>query len=241
MTSPSPGVEQREVCDRVLDQYVPAWCASPSRPARLDPLAFDHPDWSFLTPGLAHWFLIAVDQGVVEVTSNGDFIRGSSFSEGLFEHGPKARSPRPMKLRRESFFEIAAVGMLAARYGWPAELLRFQSPKWAFDLLAYLDDAHRQVAIAGEAKRLQREAVALSASLKVCGGRGDHLEDDCTERSNHHKKYAELRELRPRLVWIVGPDAFAPEPDLVFRVEGGSGGIVRLRHADPSELTFTRN
>ena len=242
MTGPVESLEeseQREIRDRVLRQYLPVWCASPSRPAPLDPSAFDSPDWSFLTPGLAHWFLIAIDERVVDVTSDGDFVRGSSFSEGIFEHGPKAVSPRSTKLRRESFFEIAAVGMLAVRYGWPLERLRFQSPRWAFDFLAYSDDAHREVVIAGEAKRLQREAVALSASLEICGERGDHAEHHCTERPNHHKKYAELLELRPRIIWIVGPEAFAAYPDLVFRVEEGSGGIVRLHRVHARELTFS--
>jgi hypothetical protein len=137
--------EQLEVRKRTVGRYLPAWCASDSRPEPLDPSAFIGPDWSFLTPGLAHWFLTAIDEGVVEV-SNGGFRRGNSWSEGIFEHGPKA-VPRPMKLRKESFLEIAAVGMLAVRYGWPSERLRFQSPGWAFDFLAYVDDACSEVAI----------------------------------------------------------------------------------------------
>jgi hypothetical protein len=235
---PTDASEQREVRERVLGQYLPLWCSASSQPRPLDPLAFIAPDWSFLTPGLAHWFLIAIDEGAVEVTSDGDFMRGSSYSEGIFEHGPKAVSPRPMKLRRESFFEIAAVGMLAVRYGWPVERLRFQSPGWAFDFLAYVDDAWSEVAIAGEAKRLQRDAVALSASLKVCGGRGRHDEADCAEPRNHHRKYMGLLKFRPRILWIVGPEAFAADPDLVLRVEESSGSIVRLPRIDASELNL---
>jgi len=136
------------------------------------------PDWSFLTPGLAHWFLIAIDEGVVEVTSDGDFMCGSSQSEGIFEHGWKDSSPRESKLRKESFLEIAAVGMLAVRYAWPVERLRFQSPDGSFDFLAYVDDDwdRSEVAIAGEAKLEQRKAVKLSASLEVCLERGEHPE-----------------------------------------------------------------
>jgi hypothetical protein len=234
---PKDASEQLEVRDRVLDQYLPAWCASSSRPQPLDPAAFiGPPDWSFLTPGLAHWFLIAIDKGVVEV-SDGDFRRGSSWSEGIFEHGFKDVSRRPMKLRKESFFEIAAVGMLAIRYGWPVERLRFQPPRQALDFLAYVDDAWSDVAIAGDAKRLQRDAVALSASLEVCARRGPHTQADCTERANHHRKYVGLLQFRPRILWIVGPEAFAADPDLVFRVEKSSRSIVRLRRIDANELT----
>jgi hypothetical protein len=113
--------EQIELRDRVVRQYLPAWCASDYRLELMEPALFVTPDWRFLTPGLAHWFLTAIDEGVVEV-SDGHFGRGDSWSEGIFEQaGSKGVSPRPPKLRRESFFEIAAVGMLAVRYGWPVE------------------------------------------------------------------------------------------------------------------------
>jgi hypothetical protein len=230
-------VSTQQVRDRVLDQYLPAWCAAPYQPEPYDPSAFVSPDWSFLTPGLAHWFLIAMDKGVVEV-SEGAFKLGNSWSEGIFEQaGPKGVSPRPTKLRKESFFEIAAVGMLAVRYGWPVERLRFQPPGWALDFLAYADDEWSEVVIAGEAKRLQRDAIALSASLEVCGALGPHDEADCTEPKNHHRKYLGLLKFRPRILWIVGPEAFAADPDLVFRVEESSRDIVRLRPIDASELT----
>jgi hypothetical protein len=229
--------EQREVRDRVLRQYLPAWCASP-HPQPLNPEAFIPPDWSFLTPGLAHWFLIAIDEGVVEV-SDGAFGRGPSWSEGIFEHaGRKGDSPRPMKLRRESFFEIAAVGMLSVRYGWPAERLVFQPKGLALDFLAYADDLASEVAIAGEAKQLQRDATELFVSLQVCGARGRHDEADCSEPRNHHRKYRGLLQFRPRILWIVGPEAFAAAPDLVFRVQESSGSIVRLRRIDANGLTY---
>jgi hypothetical protein len=129
--------------------------------------------------------------------------------------------------------------MLALRYGWPVERLRFQPPGWALDFLAYVDDDWDQseVAIAGEAKQRQSEAVELSASPEVCGERGEHLEADCTERPNHHRKYLGLLKYRPRILWIVGPEAFtAADPDLVFRVEQSSGSIVRLRRVDAGQL-----
>jgi hypothetical protein len=230
--------EQRDVRKRVLHQYLPKWCASPSRPHPLDPKGFFAQDWSFLTPGLAYWFLVAIDENVVDV-NHGDFKLGASWSEGIFEQGPKATSPRRTKLRRESFLEIAAVGMLALRYGWPVKRLRFQSPGWAFDFLAYADDAWSEIAVAGEAKRLQKDAVALADSLKVCGMRGPHPEESCTQHRNHHRKYVGLLEHRPRILWIVGPDAFAADPELVYRVDEDSGANIRLRHMDARQLTFS--
>jgi hypothetical protein len=132
--------------------------------------------------------------------------------------------------------------MLAVRYRWPADRLRFQPPGWALDFLAYVDEDWdpSEVAIAGEAKQLQSDALKLSASLEVCGERGLHDEADCTELKNHHRKYLGLLKYRPRILWIVGPEAFtAADPALVFRVEESSGSIVRLRGIDASELTFS--
>ena len=229
--------EQREVRRRVLDEYLPAWCSSPSRPDPLDPTAFRAQDWLFLTPGLAYWFLVAMENGVK--VEGGDFKLGDSWSEGIFEHGSTDTSPRRTKLRRESFLEIAAVGMLVLRYGWPAKRLRFQSSGYAFDFLGYADDAWSEVVVAGEAKLSQEEAVALSESLKVCGTRGDHREEGCTQLRNHHRKYAGLLKHRPRILWIVGPNAFAADPDLVYRVDESGGGIVRLRHSDARQLIFS--
>jgi hypothetical protein len=229
--------QQREVRDRVLAQYLSAWCTARSRPAPLNPSAFIAPDWSFLTPGLARWFLAAIDEGVVNVTSDADFEVGGSYCEGIVEHGRTNVVPRPSKLRRESFVEIAAAGMLGLRYAWPSQRLRFQSPRLAFDLLAYADHSWTEVDIAAEAKRLQSDALALSASLKICGGLGMHSLDACTQPANHHRKYVELLELRPRILWIVGPDTFSEGPDLVFRVELGRRGIVHLRPTKAIQLT----
>jgi hypothetical protein len=64
------------------------------------------PDWSFLTPGLAHWFL-----------------------------------PRAVKLRKESFLEIAAIGIARLALRLAVGRLRFQPSGWTLDFLAYAEDA----------------------------------------------------------------------------------------------------
>ena len=236
-----PGPEtaaQRAVRERVVDQYLPDWCASRAQP--FDPSNFVTPDWSFLTPGIARWFLSAIDEGVVEATSDGNLWLGGATPDGIFEtKGPKEVPPekRPVGIRPESFLEVAAVGMLAVRYGWPRERLRFQSPGLAFDLLAYADDHWSEVAVAGEAKLKQDEAVKMSASLEACVERGPHEEAACAEPRNHHKKYAGLLNFRPSILWIFGPEAFAAaDPDLVFSVRVRSGGGVGLSRTEAAEL-----
>jgi hypothetical protein len=225
--------EQREVRRRVLADYFPAWCAA--RETR-DPSAFD-PDWSFLTPGLARWFLAAIDQHVSEVRDGCPTLRDSSHN-WLFEND----KPR---LCREGFLEVAAAGLLTTRFGWPPESVTFQSPPvvgtsrlWAFDLLTFAGDGGtKEVAIAGEAKSKQKDAVALAKSLETCGARGDHSEADCTEKQNHHRKYQGLLDYRPRVLWIIGPEAFSDGPDLVFRVKQEPGGLLQLEPVGPIELS----
>src|SRR3989442_15567817 len=91
--------EQREVQRRVGTHYFPAWCAVQNT---RDASAFD-PDWSFLTPGLARWFLTAIDEQVADVRDGCPTLRDSSRS-WLFENN----KPR---LYREGFLEVAAAGM----------------------------------------------------------------------------------------------------------------------------------
>ena len=243
-------VEQLEFRRRVIEQYLPAWCASYPPPAGpFDPLNFVvHDDWSFPTPGIARWFLTAIDEGVVEATEHGGFLLGESWPDGIFDRrGSKDLHPqdRPLALRRESILEVGAVGMLAHRYGWPAERLRFQPDP--LDFCAYADDERLEMVIAGEAKQYQPEAEELAEDVKVCGALGTHDEAECwrlrdipkAKNRNHHRKYEGLVNLRPRIFWIVGPEAFArDDPDLVFAVEQGSGGIVRLHRTEASELAM---
>jgi hypothetical protein len=234
-------LDELSVCrERVVETYLPAWCASAARPQVMDPALFVPPDWSFLTVGLARWFLAAVDEHIVSVTAGGDFMLGSSKSEGLFEQaGPKGVSPRPMKLRRESFFEIAGAAMLVIRFGWSPSRLTFQSPGWAFDLLGYAEEGDK-VAIAGEAKRLQGDITRLVHNVEVCGALGRHEVHGTGVVRNAHKKYEGFLRFTPSLFWLVGPDAFSGEAQLVFRVDGQDEGIVRLQRVDESHLMASR-
>ena len=225
--------EQREVQRRVLTHYFPAWCAAKET---RNPSAFD-PDWSFLTPGLSRWFLTAIDQDVAEVRDGCPTLRDSSHN-WLFENN----NPR---LCREGFLEVAAAGMLTCRFGWPPEAVTFQSPtvhatsrRWAFDLLAYAGDSRtKKVAIAAEAKWKQADAVDLLRSLEICGARGKHSEQSCTERQNHHRKYQGLLDYQPRILWIIDPDGFSEAPDLVVHVSEEPGGLVQLKPAGPLALS----
>lgn len=224
--------EEREFRRRVVDDYFPAWCAV--RETR-DASLFD-PDWSFVPPGLARWFLIAANEGVIDVRDGCPTLPDGS-RNALFEND------RP-RLFREGFLEVAAVGMLVQRFGWSPSNLTFQSPRpdatakpWAFDILGY---AHGRVALAAEAKWKQRDATKLVRALQTCGARGSHSEAECDQVANHHRKYDGLVAYRPRALWVIGPDAFAGEPDLVFRVTTAVGGVAELEAAVPAELEVSR-
>jgi hypothetical protein len=54
---------------------------------------------------------------------------------------------------------------------------------------------------------------------------------------NVHRKYIGLLEFQPRLLWIVGPNAFTSDPDLVYTVEiDGDSDVVRLGQTDARAL-----
>ena len=140
----------------------------------------------------------AVDDGVVEIKDDWPTLP-DGVNTYLFEKGGgRAR------LYREGFLEVAAAGMLARRYGWSPERLKFQSAAlgrsgvWTFDLLAAADDAEDGVAIAADAKWRQRDAIKLARTLDTCSRRGDHDEADCDARRDDHQKHA--------VWWSSGPD-----------------------------------
>lgn len=225
--------EQREIHERVVTSYLPAWCAAQEIPP--DASTFN-PDWSFLTLGMAYWLRRAIDERVVEVRDGWPTLQDSRHTYFFEKGGGRVRA------YREGFVEVAAAGMLALKFGWPPQRLTFQSPRrgrarvWAFDLLAYADDEHTEVSVAGEAKWRQRDAVDLVRALGVCGERGDHLEDECREKKSDHRKFEGLVAFRPELLWIIGPDAFLDEPDLVFAVEIEDEFFVRLTPTRPDVL-----
>jgi len=68
---------------------------------------------------------------------------------------------------------------------------------------------------------------------------GRHAKDGCSESINHHRKHEGLLEYRPRVLWIIGPDAFSNTPDLVFRVRGSATDIVQLEAADAGALAVS--
>jgi len=217
---------QREVRRRVLVDYLPAWCAMKKT---RDASAFSS-DWSFLTSGLAHWFLTAVDEQVVEIQNGSPML-----SDGSRTHF--FGNDKPL-FYREGVLEVAAAGLLVHRFGWSPGDLKFQSPwPWAFDLLVYRRSSDSSgVVIAGEAKWRQADALKLLTGLEACCALGRHTSDVCGESINHHRKHEGLLEYRPPLLWIIGPDAFSDDPDLVFRVRDAGGGIIQLESAQATAL-----
>jgi hypothetical protein len=230
-----------EVRRRVLE-WAPKWCAHHD----LDVSAFDDdPDFSFLTPTVARWFLAAVDKKIVAETGHGSFALNEDLSEGrsgagIFQHGSRKKIPQPSRIYVEGFLEVASAGRLSLGFDWPAEYLSFQSPRevgvrryeesrhWAFDLLAYSDRARTRVHIACEIKATQAEVQTLIDDLRSCGARGKHREEDCasgkpSQRQNHHRKYQALLEFQPAVLWLFGPNE---QP--VFGVQESAGGVVLL-------------
>jgi hypothetical protein len=220
-----------EVQRRVLEEYLPIWLEN--KPGAVDS-NIRAADWSFMTRLACQWFLAAVDSGVVTIRS--DPLLGFTAAGGGCIH---PFGDKRTKLYRETFFTVAAAGYLALGRGVPRKRVRFESPRaagrpealpWAFDLVVYADDQQERVELAGETKLPPREAETLLIGVEQCAARGDHPDHGSGKEQNHHRKYRGLLDHEPRMFWIVGEDTFVDpdRPDLLFRVEPGGGGVVRL-------------
>jgi hypothetical protein len=221
---------------RALRKYLPIF---ESGQPNADTAGVRSADWSFLHPVACRWFLEALDEGVVATVNDRLFafkisrnhptrpVRGQGIIRPFGD-------VRPTMIYREVFFTVAAAGMLAIKFKWPVERLRFEPPPsgprglwWAFDLVAY--DRHGRVALACETKKTRTEADALLRDLKLwCSGSHPNRHRPPDPKDNHHRKFLGLLDHRPRTLWIIEPGAFFDSSDRLFRVRVRDDEIVQL-------------
>lgn len=115
-----------ELKRRIETAYVTKWCSARG----MDAKAF-RPEYSFLTPEIAEWFLRGVDEEVVVAAARGGFQLPDGSKSGMFEHGPRKAMPQATRLYAEGLIEVAAVAKLHLRDHWRTEYLSFQSPRYA--------------------------------------------------------------------------------------------------------------
>lgn len=164
----------------------------------------------------------------------------SCASEQFFWSGRKSISPRRITLWVEPIITVATLARLHFELEWPAEYLGTQSPNWGFDLCAYeepLADAEASTSamvIAGEIKK-SRDEIEDLIDLMTRFGAGERLAAPPTSRErNAYRKVDELRRLRARYFWAVGPDRMSH----AFAVRHGPSDEIQLDLVPEEQLRF---
>lgn len=144
----------------------------------------------------------AVDDRVVVDQGGGRFKAArSSAHEVLFWDGTRKVSPRSTWLWLETVIIFAGVGRLHSKHGWPRSLLGTQPKGWAFDIAAFKNDDDNRPHILGEVKKSVAELERLRRDLEHLsdGGSADSV------KKNSLKKWNALGEMRPDVLWLLGP------------------------------------
>lgn len=203
---------------RLHNEWLPAFCGAPHR--NYSSTGFKEASAAKLTEHDAHWFMRAVDVGLV-VQADGFFIAPQSRAkEQIFWDGRKEEDPRSITLWLEPIITIGAVAFLNQQYGWPARCLGAQSKTWAFDLVGYGSTPNEEI-LACEVKKTWREVETLLLFM------GKHAaqqpsEDGPTKERNAYRKVRGIRVSWPKIFWALGP--------------GGAGRVFRIRRDADSQL-----
>ena len=173
--------------------------------------------------------LDAINKGTVFDVGGGRYRAAmSTATEPLFWEGSRSEVPRPITLWREPVITFAAVGRLARDFSWPKHLLGTQPSGWAFDLAAHSPHDPSRYRILGEVKKSAFEFWRLASELQQLA-----LTPRTVKVSeNTRKKWLAIAELKPRIVWLVGPARL----ELVLEVTYGSGDEVSLNEGNASLL-----
>lgn len=191
---------------RLYDEWLPAYCAAAQRLYATD--GFKDSSIDNLTEHDAHWFMRAIDSGLVS-HSAGDFsAKKSATKEVIFWEGSKSLSPRPITLWLEPIITIGAIAQLCETFGWPKSLLGAQSKTWAFDLVAY-DAASDKEDVVCEVKKTQKEITNLIKHMRhfSCLAPLKQEPKNSIEK-NAYRKVVGIRASWPRAFWALGPGNF---------------------------------
>lgn len=146
--------------------------------------------------------MLAIDGRVVVDRGGGRYRAArNSAHEVLFWDGTRRISPRSTWLWLETVIIFAGVGRLHLKYGWPCSLLATQPKGWAFDIAAYRGETEQMPDILAEVKKSTPELDRLRQDL-------ESLSNGATPDSvkpNSLKKWKALIDMKPRVLWLLGP------------------------------------
>lgn len=222
---------QREFQRRVQEEWLIEFCEA--RATDFRPEGFVTATLGRISGFDAHWFLQAVDGGLVSRAGGFFLFPQSSAKEQIFTSGTKGGDVRKTYLWTEPVITIGACARLVLEHGWPLDQIGAQSERpYAFDLVGKTPDGrHRLV---GEVKGSGTGVDRLVALMeRYCTGGQIGEEGLGQQERNAFRKVKALRHLRPGLFWALGPENHGA----VFRVDHADDGpVVTLRRVESNAL-----
>ncbi len=219
--------------DRIVEDLLPTFCDDPSRGWGCG--GFKE-DWENVKEKDAADFLLALDAGLIEHQGRGLYRAPRSWaSEQFFWSGKKSVVPRPVTLWVEPIITVAALSRLHFKWGWPKELIGTQSPKWEFDVTAYLASDLSNEYVACEVKKTGSELnqlVELMQRFSTDRDAGDALKS--SSEKNAFRKLKGLQKRHASIFWALGPNCY----NKVFRMTYTDGGEVIFKSASDDSLTY---
>jgi len=191
---------------RVIQEFLPQFCNHKG----YDSAGFNLQTVDRISEYDAMWFLKALETKVV--LSEGAFFKTplhSGAKEQIFWQYGKPASNRKITVWAEPIISIGAAGRLHSQFGWPKDRIGLQSKKnWAFDLVTY-DAAGSQPLVCCEIKKNRSEIDYLIQAVLEHFPQAALAEEPSTPKlRNAYRKVMALRQMKPRLLWILGPENY---------------------------------
>lgn len=179
----------------------------------------------------AMWFLEALRTQAVTYNKPFFLAPQSGAKEQIFWQAGQSKLPRPITIWVEPVVTIAAAGRLHSQFNWPRYLIGLQSKKnWAFDLVGY--DSCLSPMLVCEVKKSHREVDQLINAM-LGYFQQLPLTDEPKKQSlrNAYRKVVALREMMPRVVWVVGPENYGEVFSCLWNSNGEAGVLVKTGEA----------
>jgi len=189
---------------RLYAEWLPNFCNAPHRNYSVD--SFKEKSISSLSEFDAHWFLKAIDAGLVTETEGFFTAPLSKAKEQIFWQGIKSKKPRPITLWVEPIITIGALARLNIEFGWPIEKLGMQSKTWAFDLVGYGSTSDDEQMVC-EVKKDSKEIDALLKFMNFHSPKDPMRQEPINSKErNAYRKVQGVRRTWPALFWALGPN-----------------------------------
>lgn len=220
----------------LTEDWLPSFCNA--RASDFLPEGFDTKTLERVSEYDAHWFLRAIDTGMI--VEKGGFFKSTvgKTNEQIFWSGRKINDGvRKTTIWVEPIIAIATWARTVQELGWPPSQVGTQSKHpWPFDLICYGEDSTTEI-VACEIKKSDREIEKLVSQMRFYGEQDPlPVEPEKGVARNSYRKVVGIRECWAPVFWAVGP---AGNSKLFEIVRVGVTQRFEMRPASTDVLNFS--